>query len=310
MPEKQQIKMKHPNKQNYYSSRGGDCTEYVVSEQAPDALLQYLLLHANESRNKIKATLQGRGIKVNGKVVTQFDAPLRKGDRIQVARRKNNSAFKSRYVKIVYEDRWIVVVEKNIGILSMAAGHSSLNVKSVLDDYFLKTRQRCRAHVVHRLDRDTSGLMIYAKDIDTEQILEHDWHGTVYDRRYVAVVSGEMEDDNGTVRNWLKDNKAYVTYSSPTDNGGKLAVTHFHVLARTTEHSLVEYKLETGRKNQIRVHSADMGHPVCGDTKYGNGDDPLHRLCLHAYVLCFVHPITKERMEFATPIPTSFRSLF
>lgn len=302
--------MKLPNKQNYYSSRGGDCTEYVVSEQTPDALLQYLLSHAKESRNKIKATLQGRGIKVNGKVVTQFDAPLRKGDRIQVARHKNNSAFKSRYVKIVYEDRWIVVVEKNIGILSMAAGHSSLNVKSVLDDYFLKTRQRCRAHVVHRLDRDTSGLMIYAKDIDTEQILEHDWHGTVYDRRYVAVVSGEMEDDNGTVRNWLKDNKAYVTYSSPTDNGGKLAVTHFHVLARTTEHSLVEYKLETGRKNQIRVHSADMGHPVCGDTKYGNGDDPLHRLCLHAYVLCFVHPITKERMEFSTPIPTSFRSLF
>lgn len=302
--------MKQPNKQNYYSSRGGDCTEYVVSEQTPDALLQYLLSHAKESRNKIKATLQGRGIKVNGKVVTQFDAPLRKGDRIQVARHKNNSAFKSRYVKIVYEDRWIVVVEKNIGILSMAAGHSSLNVKSVLDDYFLKTHQRCRAHVVHRLDRDTSGLMIYAKDIDTEQILEHDWHGTVYDRRYVAVVIGEMEDDNGTVRNWLKDNKAYVTYSSPTDNGGKLAVTHFHVLARTTEHSLVEYKLETGRKNQIRVHSADMGHPVCGDTKYGNGDDPLHRLCLHAYVLCFVHPITKERMEFSTPIPTSFRSLF
>ena len=193
--------MKQPNKQNYYSSRGGDCTEYVVSEQTPDALLQYLLSHAKESRNKIKATLQGRGIKVNGKVVTQFDAPLRKGDRIQVARHKNNSAFKSRYVKIVYEDRWIVVVEKNIGILSMAAGHSSLNVKSVLDDYFQKTRQRCRAHVVHRLDRDTSGLMIYAKDIDTEQILEHDWHGTVYDRRYVAVVSGEMEDDNGTIRN-------------------------------------------------------------------------------------------------------------
>lgn len=310
MTEKGKRKMKQPNKQDYYSSRGGDYTEYVVNEQTQDALLQYLLSHAKESRNKIKATLQGRGIKVNGKVVTQFDAPLRKGDRIQVARHKNNSAFKSRYVKIVYEDRWIVVVEKNIGILSMAAGHSSLNVKSVLDDYFLKTRQRCRAHVVHRLDRDTSGLMIYAKDIDTEQILEHDWHGTVYDRRYVAVVSGEMEDDNGTVRNWLKDNKAYVTYSSPTDNGGKLAVTHFHVLARTTEHSLVEYKLETGRKNQIRVHSADMGHPVCGDTKYGNGDDPLHRLCLHAYVLCFVHPITKERMEFSTPIPTSFRSLF
>lgn len=192
----------------------------------------------------------------------------------------------------------------------MAAGHSSLNVKSVLDDYFRKSRQRCTAHVVHRLDRDTSGLMVYAKDMETEQRLEHDWHNLVYDRRYVAVVSGEMEDDEGTISNWLKDNKAYITYSSPFDNGGKYAVTHFHVLDRTTEHSLVEYKLETGRKNQIRVHSADMGHPVCGDVKYGNGDAPIHRLCLHAYLLCFTHPMTGEKMEFETMIPADFRKLF
>jgi len=213
-------------------------------------------------------------------------------------------------VKIVYEDRFLVVVEKNIGILSMAAGHASLNVKSILDDYFYKTRQKCTAHVVHRLDRDTSGLMIYAKDMQTEQLFEHDWHNIVYDRRYVGVVSGEMEQDEGTVANWLKDNKAYVTYSSPVDNGGKYAVTHFHVLDRTVAYSLVEYRLETGRKNQIRVHSADMGHPVCGDVKYGNGDDPLHRLCLHAYVLCFHHPVTHQRMEFETPVPATFRHLF
>jgi 23S rRNA pseudouridine1911/1915/1917 synthase len=146
--------------------------------------------------------------------------------------------------------------------------------------------------------------------MQTEQMLEHQWHQLVYDRRYVAVVSGEMEDDEGTIANWLKDNKAYVTYSSPVDNGGKYAVTHFRVLNRTTELSLVEYRLETGRKNQIRVHSADMGHPVCGDTKYGNGHDPIHRLCLHAYVLCFQHPVTHKRMEFETPIPTTFRQLF
>ncbi|MDO4160654.1 MAG: RluA family pseudouridine synthase [Prevotellaceae bacterium] len=275
-------------------------------------LLEFLLQNVKgESRSKIKATLKGRGIKVNKKTVTQFDYPLTKGMKISVSKSKrNNEMFKSRYVKIVYEDRHIVVIEKNIGILSMAAGHSSLNVKTVLDDYFKKSRQRCKAHVVHRLDRDTSGLMIYAKDIQTEQILEHNWHDIVYDRRYVAVVSGEMEDDEGTIENWLKDNKAYITYSSPVDNGGKYAITHFHTLDRTTEHSLVEYRLETGRKNQIRVHSADMGHPVCGDIKYGNGDDPLHRLCLHAYVLCFYHPITKERMEFETMIPANFRSLF
>ena len=296
------------NTNNTYKTQGGDNLVITVKENAP--LLEYLINNVSESRSKLKATLQGRGIAVNGRMVTQFDYQLKAGDKIIISRHKKQNQFKSRYVKIVYEDRWLVVVEKNIGILSMAAGHSSLNVKSVLDDYFLKSRQKCRAHVVHRLDRDTSGLMVYAKDLETEQILEHNWHQIVYDRRYVAVVSGEMEQDNGTIANWLKDNKAYITYSSPTDNGGKYAVTHFQVLNRTTEHSLVEYKLETGRKNQIRVHSADMGHPVCGDVKYGNGDDPLHRLCLHAYMLCFTHPVTGEPMEFSTPIPTAFRSLF
>ena len=287
----------------------GDYKHFEVKSEQP--LLEYLLQTLDESRSKVKATLQGRGIKVNGKCVTQFDYVLKPGMKVAVSQSKRNQqGFKSRYVNIVYEDRWIIVVEKNIGILSMAAGHSSLNVKSVLDDYFHKSRQKCRAHVVHRLDRDTSGLMVYAKDMDTEQILEHNWHDIVYDRRYVAVVSGEMENDEGTIANWLKDNKAYITYSSPVDNGGKYAVTHFRVIDRTTEHSLVEYKLETGRKNQIRVHSAEMGHPVCGDVKYGGGDDPVHRLWLHAYVLCFTHPVTHERMEFETQIPAAFRRLF
>lgn len=275
-----------------------------------DTLLEWLLKNVKGSKNKIKATLTGHGVKVNNKTVTQYDHQLHVGDHIAISKSKQNDKFKSRYVKIVYEDKWIIVVEKNVGILSMAAGHSSLNVKSVLDDYLQRTRQACRAHVVHRLDRDTSGLMIYAKDMETEQILEHNWHDIVFDRRYVAVVSGEMEEDQGTIANWLKDNKAYVTYSSETDNGGKYAVTHFFTLDRTPDHSLVEFKLETGRKNQIRVHSADMGHPVCGDVKYGNGNDPLHRLCLHAFLLSFYHPVTHEPMEFETPIPTAFRQLF
>ena len=297
------------NMRHTYNRNINEYAHYQVEQD--DTLLNYLLNNVKESRSKIKATLQGRGIKVNGKTVTQFDYPVAAGTKIEVSKTKrNNDRLKSRYVKIVYEDQYLVVIEKNIGILSMAAGHKSLNVKAVLDDYFKKTRQRCTAHVVHRLDRDTSGLMIYAKDMETEQILEHNWHDIVFDRRYVAVVSGEMENDEGTIENWLKDNKAYVTYSSPVDNGGKYAITHYRVLDRTTEHSLVEYKLETGRKNQIRVHSADMGHPVCGDIKYGNGDDPIHRLCLHAYMLCFYHPVTCQAMEFETMIPAAFRHLF
>lgn len=281
---------------------------YVVD--APCELLEWLLANLKQSRSKVKATLQGRGVRVGGKVVTQFDYRLEPGMKVAVSKVKKAAELKSRYVRLVYEDRHLVVVEKQAGILSMAAGHSSLTVKAVLDDYFRRSNLRCTAHVVHRLDRDTSGLMIYAKEMQAEQILEHEWHERVYDRRYVAVVSGEMERDEGTVASWLRDNKAYITYSSPVDNGGKYAVTHYHTLARTTQHSLVEYVLETGRKNQIRVHSADIGHPVCGDVKYGNGDDPIGRLCLHAYVLCFVHPITNRRLEFETPVPVAFRKLF
>ena len=295
--------------QNLYQ-RPGDYNHFRVEQSAP--LLDWLLQHVHHlSRSKVKATLQGRGIRVDGKVVTQFDYPLKAGQKVTVSRTKqNNSIFKNRYVKIVYEDQYLVVIEKNVGVLSMAAGHSSLNVKAILDDYFKQPRQKCTAHVVHRLDRDTSGLMVYAKDKRTELLLEEDWHNIVYDRRYVAVVSGEMRETDGVIANWLKDNKAYFTYSSPVDNGGKYAVTHFHVLARSPRYSLVEYRLETGRKNQIRVHSADMGHPVCGDVKYGNGDDIIGRLCLHAYILCFYHPLTHRRMEFATPIPPAFRTVF
>ena len=293
----------------YNTNTQGEYDHFRVTEEQP--LLEFLLANVKQTKNKIKLTLQGQGVKVNGKTVTQFDYLLRPGMKVAVSKTKRNQQqFCSRYVRIVYEDRWLIVIEKQPGILSMAGGHSSLNVKSVLDDYFKKSRQKCTAHVVHRLDRDTSGLMVYAKDMETEQVLEHNWHQIVYDRRYVAVLSGEMEQDDGTIENWLKDNKAYVTYSSPVDNGGKLAITHFHVLDRTTEHSLVEFKLETGRKNQIRVHAADMGHPVCGDVKYGNGDDPLHRLCLHAWLLCFEHPWTHEPMEFETMIPATFKHLF
>ncbi len=294
-----------------YSQRNhkGEYEHLTVGKD--QALLEFLIENLKgQSKNKIKATLQGRGIKVQGKVITQFDYPLKAGMRVSVSKTKKNDTFKNRFVKIVYEDQYLVVIEKNIGILSMALGRRSLNVKTILNDYFKKSKQKCTAHVVHRLDRDTSGLMIYAKDMETEKILEYNWHQIVYDRRYVAVLSGEIPQDEGTIKNWILESNPYVSESSPTDNGGKYAISHFHTLKRTTRHSLVEFRLETGRKNQIRIHASDLGYPVCGDPKYGNGDDPIHRLCLHAYVLCFYHPRTKEKMEFDTMIPVAFRRLF
>ena len=181
----------HPD-MRYNTNAQGEYDHLTVTAEKP--LLEFLLENVRQSRTKIKQTLQGQGVKVNGKTVTQYDYMLQPGMKVSVSKTKRNQQpFHSRYVKIVYEDRWLIVVEKAIGILSMAAGHSTLNVKSVLDDYFKKSRQNCHAHVVHRLDRDTSGLMVYAKDMETEQILEHNWHQIVYDRRYVAVRERQQE---------------------------------------------------------------------------------------------------------------------
>ncbi len=258
------------------------------------------------SRNKAKDILSGHGITVDRRQTTRYDEPLHAGQVVRISKHKRNNVLLNQYVKIVYEDKDLVVIEKREGILSMPATARQYSAKQVLDEYFEKRHFKCRAHTVHRLDRETSGLMMYAKSIEVAKTLEDNWHDIVYDRRYVAVVSGLVEQEGGTIQSYLKDNKAYVTYSSQEDNGGRLAITHFRTLSRTDRCSLVEVKLETGRKNQIRVHMQDIGHPVCGDLKYGDGNNPIGRLCLHAYRLHFHHPVTGESMHFETPFPTDF----
>lgn len=262
------------------------------------------------SRNRIKDILQGHGITVDRKLVTQYNYVLQPGQTVRVSRHKRSTELNNKFVRIVYEDKDIIVINKSEGILSMESSAGQFCVKTVLDEYFKKRHFKCTAHVVHRLDRETSGLMMFAKSIETRKILEENWHDIVYDRRYIAVLCGEMEQEGGTVRSWLRDNKAYITYSSPTDNGGKLAITHYRRLRVKKGFTLAEMKLETGRKNQIRVHMKDLGLPIAGDMKYGNGRNPLGRLALHAYRLNFYHPITGEKMEFETPFPTPFLKLF
>lgn len=283
--------------------------EFTV--QRPAQLQDFLMEALNGiSKNKVKNILAGHGVTVDQKNVSQYNFELRPGMVVRISKHKRSNELKNKLVRIVYEDRHLVVVEKGVGILSMPAAARQYSVKTVLDTYFARKHYKCTAHTVHRLDRDTSGLMMFAKSIEVQKILEEHWQEIVTDRRYVAVVSGKMEQEGGTVSSWLKDNKAYVTYSSPTDNGGKFAVTHFHTLDARDNFSLVELKLETGRKNQIRVHMQDIGHPVAGDSKYGDGSDPIGRLALHAFRLNFYHPVTGEWMEFETPFPASFTRLF
>lgn len=280
-----------------------------VKEEMP--LMEFLMKEMSGiSRNRVKDLLQGHAVMVDRQLVTQYDFMLRRGQSVLVSKHKRSTELLNKFVKIIYEDKDLIVIMKSEGILSMASAPGQYCVKTILDEYFKSRHFPCTAHVVHRLDKETSGLMVYAKNMEIRKMFEADWHNIVYDRRYVAVLCGEMEQEGGTVRSWLKDNKAYVTYSSPTDNGGKEAITHYRRVATNGRFTLAEMRLETGRKNQIRVHMKDLGYPVAGDVKYGNGQNPVRRLALHAFRLHFYHPRTGEPMKFDTPHPTNFTRLF
>ena len=258
------------------------------------------------SRNKAKSILAHGGVTVDDRVQTHVDYPLDEGSIVKIRRHARPSSANNQYYRIVYEDQWIVVVDKQQGVLSMPVGAGSLNMKTLLDRHFTETRQRCTAHVVHRLDARTSGLMVYAKSVDVQQQMTADWHATIIDRRYVAVVEGVMEQPQGKVESWLHDTDRMVVVSSPVDNGGKWAATEWELAEQADGRALLYLHLLTGRKNQIRVHMADIGHPVVGDGKYGGQEDPGSRMCLHAFRLVFHHPVTGEVLSFETPIPRYF----
>lgn len=258
------------------------------------------------SRNRAKALISNRVVIVNNAITTHPLTELKPGDIVQLDRSKHKMSFHSKELDIVFEDPYIIVIDKQPGLLSMSNNTRQITAQTVLNRYLEKGGGRNTSHLVHRLDRDTSGLMLYAKDVQTQQSFINGWQELVSDRRYIALVEGELENPQGVVRSWLTEDKRFVTHSSPVDNGGKYAVTHYNVLTSSNGYSLVECVLETGRKNQIRVHMADLGHPVVGDRKYGSGNDPVRRLCLHAFKLCFVHPVTGKRLNFETPVPACF----
>jgi len=277
---------------------------------APVQLIAFIMekMHGM-SRNRAKALISNRVVLVNNVITTHPLAELKPGDVVQLDRSKHKKSFHCKELDIVFEDPYLFVIDKHPGLLSMSNNSRQQTVQTVLNRYLEKGGGRNTSHLVHRLDRDTSGLMVYAKDVQTQQSLINSWQQLVTDRRYLALVKGEFEQTRGRVQSWLTEDKKFITHSSPVDNGGKYAVTHYNVLASSNGYSLVECELETGRKNQIRVHMADLGHPVVGDRKYGSDEDPMRRLGLHAYMLCFTHPVTGKHMRFETPVPFCFEKL-
>jgi 23S rRNA pseudouridine1911/1915/1917 synthase len=213
------------------------------------------------------------------------------------------------------------VVEKKNGLLTVPYNpkSSEMTAYSILKEYVKKQSNRATIHVVHRLDRETSGVLVFAKSPELQEYMRTYWRQLVTKRTYVALVEGHLAEKEGTIISWLtEDAHTGMVYSSQTDNGGQKAITNYKVLKSTTigdgfhelPISVVELNLETGRTNQIRVHMQSIGHPIMGDRKYGHGNEfsPVDRLCLHARVLEFIHPMTERKVRFETPVPREFRA--
>ncbi|MCQ2296802.1 MAG: RluA family pseudouridine synthase [Bacteroidales bacterium] len=282
--------------------------EYKVEKSCE--LLQFLQEQMpDSSRSKVKEMLS-HSVCVEGRRVSQYNFPLQPGQIVSIEKAGWKERLKPRDLDIVYEDDHLFVINKHEGLLSYSKKPNETTVITVLNRYLSLTHQRCHAHIVHRLDRDTSGLMVVSKSKEVSQRFEADWKGLVSDRAYVAVAWGKLEPAVGTIKSWLTDGE-YCVLSSPTDNGGKLAVTHYKVVRTSRRYSLVELRLDTGRRNQIRVHLREEQHPVVHDPMYGYKDDvsPINRLALHAFRLGFTHPVTGKKLKFETPYPTSFEKL-
>ncbi len=293
-------------------------TSYRVEEVAE--LLPFLLTKmGGMTRTSVKQLLGQRRVKVNNAIQTRHDTPLHKGDLITIESGRGNVELRHPKLRIIYEDDALIVVEKKNGLLTVPVNQKSseTTVFSILKEYVKKQSYRNTVHVVHRLDRETSGLLVFAKSPELQEYMRTYWRQLVTKRTYVALVEGKLAQKEGKITSWLTENPhTAMVSSSPVDNGGQLAITNYKVLqelesgveSQESEISLVELNLETGRTNQIRVHMASMGHPVVGDRKYGNGNEssPIDRLCLHAQVLEFIHPMTEKKVRFESAIPKEF----
>lgn len=283
---------------------------FKVKEQ--NELMKFLIENLpNKNRNNIKSLLKNKQVLVDGAAISQFNHPLNPGQEVMITEsRFSDKDMKG--IKVVYEDEYLIAIEKASGILSIATDKEREKTAYNIVKNYVKSRNPLeKLFIVHRLDRETSGVMIFAKTEEMQQLLQTNWQKMVLERTYVAVVEGKVEKNSDTIISYLKENSAFVTFPSDKEiEGSKKAITHYTVLKRSKGFSLVEANIETGRKNQIRVHMQSLGHSVVGDKKYGATTNPLGRLGLHAKSIIFKHPKTGKVLSFQTGIPAKFSGMF
>lgn len=286
--------------------RQDNISELANTSDQPIPLLEFLRSNLPQlSRTAVKALLKYDQIRLEGTVTNQFDIPVAPGQTISINFSRPWQTLSNPRLRIVYEDDDIIVVNKGYGLLSVGTDNKKEGTAySILRDYLKRLNPANKLFIVHRLDQHTSGLMLFAKNIKAKEAMQHNWNNMVLDRRYAAIVEGCPEPAEGV----LLENAQHLMYSTD-DPKGLEAVTRYKVLKSRNGYSLVDVSLDTGRKNQIRVHMHDMGTPIAGDRRYGAKTSPIHRLALHARTLRFVHPMTHKDMNFSIPLPASFNSL-
>ena len=265
---------------------------------------------APKSKSDIKSMLAHNHVAVNGQPLTQFDTPLTPRDKVSVNFTRPFAVLRGGQLHIIYEDKYLVVVEKAAGLLSMGRDTNKKTAHSLLSDYLKQKDARATAYICHRLDQYTSGILIFAKDPATQRELRYNWDNYIRERSYTAVVEGCPEEEYQELRHYLVENNTNMkVYVARKPDEGRLAVTRYRVVQANDYHALLDLQIFTGRKNQIRVQLADIGHPVAGDRKYGGHTNPIGRLMLHNHRLAIVHPITGQLLRFEAPIPASFRKV-
>ncbi|MDR2824729.1 MAG: RluA family pseudouridine synthase [Prevotellaceae bacterium] len=294
-------------KNNNFQNKNAGKTHFRITEKVE--LMDFLLKKmGGMSRNSVKSLLAHRQISVNGKIMTLYNHQLIENDRVVVSSARGNVELAHPKLRILFEDQYIIVVEKKHGLLTVSTSKGDeITAFSILKNYVKKQSPQNRIFVVHRLDRDTSGVLVFAKQRETQLALQENWHTNVRQRTYFAVVEGVMPQKEDTVVSWLTENpKSLKIHSSEMDNGGQKAVTHYKSMKSNEKFSLLEINLETGRKNLIRVHLQESGQSVVGDKKYGATTNPLGRLALHAKILEFFHPVSHNVVRFESPVPKEF----
>jgi 23S rRNA pseudouridine1911/1915/1917 synthase len=270
-------------------------------------LLPYLLgTLKGQSKTSIKSILGHGQVQLNGKTVTHFNTPLSKGDELFISHEKGRVTFNHPQLKIVWEDDDIIVIDKREGLLSVSDSQvQERTAYFILNRYVKSIDERNKIFILHRLDKGTSGLMMFARNKPAQENLRSNWHEMITMRIYTAVIEGVPEKKEDTIISYLAENSQYKVYCTDPMRG-KEAILKYKVVKNNRDFSLIELELETGRKNQIRAQMEYIGHPIAGDPKYSATTDPCGRLMLHAKRLNFIHPKTGKEMRFESPVPKEF----